>query len=311
MRSIYTHFAVAAFIAMGLGLLPAYSQTASPADCCGDAAQQKLAASLGFVDVVGVKLGMSPKEAVAAIKAHDPNLKIETLTVRLEDPSGPAGNFTRVPYSMNAHSINHDPLKGPVEYIAMQFTTPPNHPVVAKIVRYTAFTAGQPVQASNLLDALRKKYGQDNYVPVGSHRAWVYDSAGKLLTNVSGPQGGCVSDAIASSIAGAGPTDHDPARDVSNINLDNTNEATGSAETKAACVPIVFVAAFGVGPSYAPNSPQLRMEVTLESGALIHDSRKATHDWLQAKADRLKKQSDDAAKQRTGPKLGRSESCES
>ncbi len=303
MRRIYAQSAVAVFVAMGLNLLPAYSQSAPSGDCCSDAAQQKLAATVGFTDIVGIKLGMTPQQAVAAVKAHDPNLKIETLTARLEDPSGTPGNFVRVPFSINAHSINHDPNKGPVEWIAMQFTTPPNHPVIAKIVRNTTFTVGQPVQASNLLAALTQKYGQDNYEGLGSHRAWVYDSTGKLLTSVSLPLGGCVSDGVASSVPGGGPTDHDPAKDVTNINLALTADASGGADTKPACVPIVFVAASNVGTSYAPNSPQIQMTVTLESGALIYDSKKSTHDWLQAKLDAKTKQQKDATQQRTAPVL--------
>ena len=58
------------------------------ADCCTPEAMKKIAASIGFVDIVGIKLGMTPAQAVAAVKAYNPNLKIETLTSRLEHPSG-------------------------------------------------------------------------------------------------------------------------------------------------------------------------------------------------------------------------------
>src|SRR5262249_27314238 len=93
---------------------------ASGDDCCTPEAMKKVAASIGFVDIVGIKLGMTPKEAVAAVKAYNPNLKIETLTSRLEHPAGTPGNFVRVPHTINAYTANTRQDLGPVEWIAMQ-----------------------------------------------------------------------------------------------------------------------------------------------------------------------------------------------
>jgi phosphoribosyl-AMP cyclohydrolase len=45
------------------------------------------------------------------------------------------------------------------------------------------------------------------------------------------------------------------------------------------------------------------MTVTMESGALMYMSRKATHAWLQAEADGKSKQESDAAGARSAPKL--------
>jgi hypothetical protein len=63
------------------------------------------------------------------------------------------------------------------------------------------------------------------------------------------------------------------------------------------------VAASNVGSSFAPNSQQIQMTVTMESGGLIYASSKATHDWLQSEADAKAKQDDGAAAGRSGPKL--------
>lgn len=266
---------------------------------------KQIAASLGFIDIVGIKLGMTPQEAVTAIKAYNRDLKLETLTARLY-PSGPLGNFVKVPYSINAHTVNTNTTNGPIEWIALRFTTPPNPPMVAKIVRYTGFPAGQPVMAANLLDSLRKKYGQDN-MDDGSYRGWVYDNSGKLLgrTLSSLEKGGCVGDAEASSVAGGGPGDHPRGESGVNIDLNSTNvsQANFDPERAPVCVPLVFAAASSVGSSYAPNSQQVQMTVILESGALMYNSTKATHDWLQTQSDARTKQQIDDTKQRTGPKL--------
>ena len=50
---------------------------AATAECCSPEALGKLAASVGFVDVVGVKLGMTLEQAVAAIKVANPKLMID------------------------------------------------------------------------------------------------------------------------------------------------------------------------------------------------------------------------------------------
>jgi hypothetical protein len=273
----------------------------SGADCCSPEAMKKIAASIGFVDIVGVKLGMTPTEAVAAIKAYNPNLKIETLTARLEHPSGPLGNFVRVPQTINAYTVNARQDLGPVEWIGMQFTLPPGPPLLAKVQRYSGFVTGQPVMASNILQSLRKKYGQDNF----GGDMWVYDSNGKLLTRVSNAQETCAHDGMAMGLPGGGPGPHQaPGETGVGINLDNTdNSKVAVSEAGPNCVPLVWVVASEVGEDVAPNSQLTKLTVTMESGALMNMSRTATHAWLQAEADAKAKQQNDAAAGRSAPKL--------
>ena len=183
------------------------SSVRTRADCCTPHAMKKTAASLGFVDIVGIKLGMTPEQAVAAVKAYNPSLKIENLTARLDHPSNP-GTFVRVPYTINAYSANTRQDLGPVEWIAMQFTLQPGPPLLEKVVRYTGFVNTQPVMTSNLLQSLQKKYGQQNYTQRGDSVGWVYDSNGKLLTRVTDPEGICASDGFATGVPGGGSGPH-------------------------------------------------------------------------------------------------------
>ena len=274
---------------------------ASAADCCNPEAMKKVAASLGFVDIVGIKLGMTPAQAVAAVKAHDPNLKIQTLTARLEHPSDP-GNFVRVPMTIKAYTPNLRPDLGTVEWIAMQFTLPPSPPLLAKVQRYTGFVASQPVMASTLLESLTKKYGQAN----SQGNLWVYDSNGKLLTRVSNLQGTCAHDGMATAIGGGGPGPIQPPGETGvGVNLSNTSNSQLYAVSEAGpdCVPLVWVATRGLSEDVAPNSQQSSLEVTMESGALMNMSLKATHAWLQAEADAKTKSDDKAAAGRSAPKL--------
>jgi len=274
----------------------------SAVDCCSPEALKKIAASVGFVDIVGIKLGMTPEQAVAAVKAYNPNLKIENLTARLEHPSGTPGNFVRVPYTINAYTANTRQDLGPVEWIAMQFTLPPGPPLLAKVQRYTGFVASQPVMASNLVESLRKKYGQAN----SEGNMWVYDSNGKLLTRVGNPQETCAHDGMATGVAGGGSGPHPPPGETGvGVNLSNTSNSQAYAlpEAGSDCVPLVWVVARGLSEDVAPNSQQSSLTVTMESGALMNMSLKATHAWLQAEADAKIKQEDDAAAGRSAPKL--------
>jgi hypothetical protein len=184
---------------------------------------------------------------------------------------------------------------------------PPGPPLLAKVQRFTGFPINQPVMASNLVESLRKKYGQDNYASTG--RGWVYDSNGKLLTRVSNLQGICAGDGMARPVPGGAAT-HEGTETGAQVNLSNTPDPSNPAalsnlpEAGPDCVPLVWVvASSNVGEDAAPNSQQTSMTVTMESGALMYMSRKATHAWLQAELDAKIKQDNDAAAGRSAPKL--------
>ena len=56
---------------------PNYEPPQPSADFGTPEATAKIAANAGFLDVVGIKLGLPLKAAVDAVKAHNPNLKLE------------------------------------------------------------------------------------------------------------------------------------------------------------------------------------------------------------------------------------------
>lgn len=278
---------------------PAHSQTSSATsgDCCSADAQAKAAAAASFLDIVGIKLGMTPAQVTAAVKAYDSSLKIEILTARLYRPT--QVNFDPVPHYMFVYSVNRRPQTGQVEGTVVEFTTPPGHPVVEEVQRYIIFPLGQPVLSSNLGAALRKKYGQENS---GSpdQPVWVYDSNGKLLTRMSGTETSC---GPGGNLYGVGsqflgdPTIHD-ARET--ISLDSTATILRNSLTPD-CLQYGYTEAWGLGAT--PNTQVGQMTVAIRSGALVYSSTKATHDWLQAEADAKAKQDQNAASQRSGPKL--------
>jgi hypothetical protein len=269
---------------------------AANGDCCSPEALKKIAASVGFVDIVGIKLGMTPEQALAAIKAYKSTFKIEVLNARLFHPG--VETFTRVPHYISAQEPNLQNGKG-YEYINLEFTQPPSPPLVSKIERYIAMPPSQPVMASTLLESLRKKYGQYNFSQNGP-LAWVYDLSGKLPARLPNTAAHCASPGGELPI-GAG----EPQADYGQISLDTTspNYVAGNTIDSPGCVPYVAFVARGVAEETPPNAQLGQLTTTLQSGALVYNSGRATYNWLKAEADAKAKQQEDAAKARTGPKL--------
>jgi hypothetical protein len=287
------------------------SSSVSSGDCCSPKAMKKIADSLGYLDIVGVKLGMGPEQAFAAIKAN-PKLKIDIINARLERPG--VQGFVRVPGWAVAHTVNPNRLNvnfvqpdGSAEAMGLEFTTPPSPPMVAKIVRVVTFPRGQPVAASNLVEALRKKYGQESYSD-GGRRVWIFDASGKQVTRVpTADERLCMPSTTLRDFPNSNiPTPDDLARDGGTLDLAATtldDHQIGISERLSICRPYTFVESYGIGEDIAPNTLMRDMTVTMQSGALMYNSRKATHDWLQGQADALIKQQKDAAAKRSAPKL--------
>src|SRR6185312_14983170 len=83
----------------------AASSSAVPSgDCCSPDVMKKTAASLTFLDILGVKVGMTPEQAFAAIKASDPKLKIDIVQARVEPGDAPQ-TFKRFPQFALAHTV--------------------------------------------------------------------------------------------------------------------------------------------------------------------------------------------------------------
>ena len=133
--------------------------------------KKKIAESLSYLDIVGVKLGMTPKEAFAAIHAYNPKMKIDIINSRMEPPTAP-GTFVRVPHyaiarivgppgrGLNAPENIYAP-DGSAERIGLEFTTPPYPAVVARVTRIVTFPTTQPVVASNLSKRCARSMGRN------------------------------------------------------------------------------------------------------------------------------------------------------
>lgn len=285
-------------------LHPVFGQSGDVSD---PEAMRKLAATVPKVDIVGIRLGMSPQEVTAAIKAANPAMKVDTLNAGMERP----GSTTReaVPHWMIGHTVGpvRNFFQPPPDYsgevIGVEFTTPPARAVAAKIVREVTFSDREPVMASNLIDALRKKYGPGE-MSVNGNLVWILDGTGKLIAKPPASAGGC-----AGGSQGGFPMwqngwqDYNPARQYGVINM--TTVVVGDlGDRKAECVPYTVVVGESLAPeAVAPTAPQKRLVVSIQSGTLLYNSRKATQDWLQQQADALANKAKEDASKRAVPKL--------
>ena len=135
-------------------------------------ATAKIAAKAGFLDVVGVKLGMPLKAAVDAVKAHNPNLKLEPQA-KLEFEALPGVVMTPVLASTKNVSTAADPG---AEYMGLLLTYQPNEAFVYGVWRDVWFSKpGSRPTVDTILTGMRKKYGAES-VNEDTLLLWVFDA---------------------------------------------------------------------------------------------------------------------------------------
>jgi hypothetical protein len=137
----------------------------------------KIAAKAGFLDVVGIKLGMPAKEAVDALQAHNAGFKPTPLTL-YEYVALPGVVMTpvlRAPNPGGPNAVSGDDFTLFVTYA-------PNEAFLWGISRNMGFGRedSRPT-VENTLAGLRKKYGPESTQQVNSRLIWIYDAQGQQV----------------------------------------------------------------------------------------------------------------------------------
>ena len=295
----------------------ASAQAPTAGDCCSPDAIQRLAASLGFVDIVGVKLGMTPQQAIAAIKTSNAKLKIDVVGT---DITVAGRDLAPEPQWLIAHTVTatnpvffHQP-DGTAESIAIELTMPRGGPqLVGKIMRWVSFATSAPVAATNLIDALKQKYGATESLDDSQHLFWVFDASGKQVkwpTNREDLRP-CVPGApqigFPFEIRG-GQVDFSPGRRFNRVSTDMTSVVDGNqflaAERSSKCAPYTWVQAVDLGSNLLRSQPQRGdMWVSLQSPALLRNAQAAANAFLRQADEGARRQQEDAASKRAAPKL--------
>jgi hypothetical protein len=138
----------------------------------------KIAAKAGFLDVVGIKLGMPVKEAVEALKAHDANFKVQPITLRQYEalPGVVMTPILLAPNPGGPSAVSGDDFTLFVTYA-------PNEAFLWGISRNLGFGRqdSRPT-VENTLAGLRKKYGPESTrQPGGDRLIWIYDAHGQQV----------------------------------------------------------------------------------------------------------------------------------
>jgi hypothetical protein len=139
-------------------------------------ATAKIAGKAGFIDVVGIKLGMPLKAALDVVKAHNPNLAMEPLTL---PPYEALPGVTITPLVQSKKNTN---TSGPEkEYVGLLITTAPSEPHVWGVMRelYYEREDSRPT-IDTIVGALRQKYGQES-LNENIRLTWMYDAQGQLV----------------------------------------------------------------------------------------------------------------------------------
>lgn len=276
---------------------------AATADCCSPESLNKLAASVGFIDIVGVKLGMTLEQAVAALKVNP------KLVIDIHDMEITAGGKTvRRPRLILAHlpAASRNPeawgnLDGSHEAIGVQLTPPPGPMVVEMISRYVSFASNAPVAASTLLDALRKKYGPESEDQGLVQLNWIFDTTGKLTSPPAELQRRCLQGQMGEIRGGGG--DNQPGKLAAGFNeyTPRFGQFPGFDEYSAKCASYVTLTAQILHRS--PTEQVGDIWTTLHSVGLRHNSLALAAAFIKRENENLLKQQEDAAAKRGAPKL--------
>jgi hypothetical protein len=158
-------------------------------------ATAKIAASAGYLDVAGVKLGMPVAEAVAALKTYNAKFKIDAFVWPVTGVI--SRDFTHLlPTELVHMLVAREGLEriGMVEpeIIEVDLTPYPNAPVVYGVSRHLRWNPGTGPSMSNVVASLRQKYGPETGPTSRAAFAsdtsiirdlyWAYDGQGRLLS---------------------------------------------------------------------------------------------------------------------------------
>lgn len=147
------------------------------ADFGSPEATAKIAAKAGFVDVIGIKLGVPLKAALDTLKEHNANLVMEPLTLP------PYEALPGVVLTPMLSSKKNTPTSGPEkETVNLLVTQAPSEPYVWGVMRelYYEKEDSRPT-SETILGGLRQKYGQESIKDVGGRLIWMYDAQGQQV----------------------------------------------------------------------------------------------------------------------------------
>ncbi|MCF6209885.1 MAG: hypothetical protein L3J88_01095 [Gammaproteobacteria bacterium] len=130
----------------------------------------------GSMDIIGLRLGMTPQNVKAILQAHN-------ATMRIEEKYEP---LFRMPNSRYLRHISAKANTG--EHIFIEFSPPPHAALAVKLSRTTQYAAGARPTLAKTLQALEQKYGTptlNNNNTVMHQLSWLHDKTGNKIASAS------------------------------------------------------------------------------------------------------------------------------
>ena len=141
-------------------------------------------------DIIGLRLGMTEQEAVAALRVYSPSVRIRTLVQTLPNPQA-----TRATATLYAGFYGDDRAGIGDEVVKLEFSNPTPTPRVLGIWRMQSFPQGRELAMTHTLAAIQDKYGAPQFqhaAPAQAQWTWATGVAGRPAPGLS-PCGGAYS----------------------------------------------------------------------------------------------------------------------
>lgn len=121
-------------------------------------------------DIIGLRLGMTEQEAVAALRAFNPAVRIRTVVDTLPTPEA-----TRFTATLYAGFYGDERAGVGDEVVKLAFSNPTPVPRVLGIWRKQLFPQGRELSLANTTSAFQGKYGQPRFTHVATGQTtWVW-----------------------------------------------------------------------------------------------------------------------------------------
>lgn len=295
---------IAAIIAALAPLAGAQNSQNLPPDFGTPQRSAKLAASAGFIDILGIKLGMLAETAMSILKTNYPTARI-TFDRTTDYEAAWISNLPRTdPARQFVSEIDLEPAQMPPgDKINLGITVPPSRQVVHSISRLSVLPA--PVAITNIVEGLRRKYGPETAGPDFKWRSltlfdgssktftWVFDTEGRRvpLEKVADNMNSC----IASAMGGMGKPD------VSIRRSKFDDRAWSPEKISSPCYPyVVLTAMISVDGAVQPglNGTSRSFSVTAFDWPLVINSANAFYAFLDQSAQKAAAQAQQQAQQR-------------
>jgi len=271
------------------------AQQPPPSGCCTPEATARAAESSKTIGVANVSLGMTPEEALPALKAVNASFKITVnrLDANWDYKALITQDSMIDPKKRWLLGLDAQTPRGEGgEQFQVQFTSPPSKPFVFNIHRQVDFaTQGMPT-VENIMAGLRKRYGPESAHPIaaGERLIWFFDEQGHAIQgneakqiqnnpNCHAQEGASGPDLAWNTLAA--PSTYRP--------------VVGSAQ----CLPFTIVEA-RIAPVQMGSPLAVQLVISITDYPLYNNGTNATYAWLNQVRKEIASQQLNDAKKRGG-----------